>query len=177
MADVDNVIGNFVLKFDVGNIFQEDLIISQYDPNADPVILLGFSHPEINDMDELRRTAESYLRNELIRLEGIADARLLGQEVKEVVIETNQYILEAYGLTPSSITNRISEYNRNISSGSITEMGTKYIIKGISEFGSLNDIKNVVIAYREPSVESGEIQSSFINDKVPVFLKDIADIK
>ena len=155
----------------------DDLIITQYDPNETPVILLGFSHPDISDMDELRRTAESNLINELVRLEGIADVRLLGQETKEVIIETNQYILDAYGLTSSSITNRIEEYNRNISSGSITEMGTKYIIKGISEFNSLDDIKNVIVAYKSLPDESETIQSSPINDKVPVFLKDIADIR
>jgi HAE1 family hydrophobic/amphiphilic exporter-1 len=85
----------------------EELTISQHDPNAEPIILLGFSHPEITDMDNLRKVAESYIRNELIRLEGIADVRLLGQEEKEVVVETNQYLLEAYGLTPSAVANRI----------------------------------------------------------------------
>ena len=125
-------------------------------------------------MDELRRTAESYLRNELVRLEGIADVKLLGQEVKEVIIETNQYVLEAFGLTPSTITNKIQEYNRNISSGSITEMGTKYIVKGISEFGSLEDISKVIVAYKQPEVLE---TSSPIQERVPVFLKDIAAIK
>ncbi|MFC1725281.1 efflux RND transporter permease subunit [candidate division KSB1 bacterium] len=155
----------------------EDLIISQYDPNATPILLLGFSHPDITDMDELRKTAESYIRNELIRLEGIADVKLLGDEKKEVIIETNPYVMEAFGLTPSEITGKINEYNRNISSGSITEMGTKYIIKGISEFKSLDDIKKVIVAYTEPSVPAEEVQSSLVQDKVPVFLNDIAEIK
>lgn len=155
----------------------DELIISQYDPNATPIILLGFSHPDIDDMDELRKTAESYLRNEFIRLEGIADAKLLGQETKEVVIQTNQYILEAFGLTSSTVSSKIQEFNRNMSSGSITEMGTKYIIKGISEFNSIDDIKNVIVAYKEPTDEAGTASSSVIDESVPVFLKDIAEVK
>jgi len=152
----------------------EELVISQYDPNATPVILFGFSHPDISDMDELRKTAESYLQNELVRLEGIADVKLLGEEVKEVVIETNQYVLEAFGLTPSAVTSKIQEFNKNISSGSITEMGIKYIVKGISEFGSLEDIGNVIVAYKQSDATE---QASLIRDKVSVYLKDIAEIK
>ena len=68
----------------------DELTITQHDPNAIPIMLLGFSHPEISDMDELRGIAESYLRNELIRLEGVADVRLLGQEEKEVVVEEEE---------------------------------------------------------------------------------------
>lgn len=152
----------------------EELTISQHDPNAEPIILLGFSHPEITDMDDLRKVAESYIRNELIRLEGIADVRLLGQEEKEVVVETNQYLLEAYGLTPSAVANRIREYNRDVSGGSIVEMGTKYIIKGISEFGSLADISQVIVTFGQPEQEPGAAVSS--EKKVPVLLKDVAEV-
>ena len=63
-----------------------------------------------------------------------------------------------------------------MSSGSITEMGTKYIIKGICEFNSLDDIKNVIVAYKSPLVDPADKQPSIINDRVPVFLKDVASI-
>ncbi|MFC1614137.1 efflux RND transporter permease subunit, partial [Gemmatimonadota bacterium] len=153
----------------------DELTISQLDPNASPIILLSFSHPDITDMDELRKVAESYIRNELIRLEGVAEVKLLGQEEKEVVIETSPYLLEAFDLTPESVANSIQSYNRNISGGSIEEMGTKYIIKGISEFGSLQDIAQVIVAHKEQGSTPGETVSS--SEKIPVFLKDVADIR
>jgi len=81
----------------------DELDITQHDPNAAPIMLLAFSNPDITDMDKLRKVAENYLRNELVRLEGIAEVELLGQEEKEVVVETNNYLLEAYNLTPSVI--------------------------------------------------------------------------
>ena len=43
----------------------DELTITQHDPNAVPVMLLGLSHSQITDMDELRRTAENYLRNDI----------------------------------------------------------------------------------------------------------------
>jgi hydrophobic/amphiphilic exporter-1 (mainly G- bacteria), HAE1 family len=148
----------------------DELTISQYDPNATPIILLGFSHPGITDMDNLRKLAESYIRNELIRLEGIADVRLYGQEEKEVLVETNQYLLETFNLNTSSLASRIQEYNRNVSGGSIVEMGTKYIVKGVSEFASLEAIEQIIVTYKQAE------QAAAGAVRVPVFLKDVADV-
>ncbi len=155
----------------------DELTITQHDPNAAPIMLLGLSHPEITDMDELRMVSENYLRNELIRMEGIADVRLLGQEEKEVVIETNEYLMEAYNLTPSVIASRINDYNRNVSGGSIEEMGIRYIIKGITEFQSLDDIANIIVAYKNTATISGSIDLNDPTQKAPVFLNDVASIE
>ena len=154
----------------------DELIITQHDPNAAPVMLLGLSHPQIEDMDELRRIAENYLRNELIRLEGIAEVQLLGQEEKEVVIETNDYLMEAYNLTPSIIAARIRNYNRNASGGSIVEMGRKYIIKGVGEFQSIDEIGNVIVSYTQPQTLAGTAQPGQSIERVPVYLKNVAKL-
>ncbi len=153
----------------------DELNITQHDPNAEPVMLLGLSHPQIEDMDELRRVAENYLRNELIRLEGIAEVELLGQEEQEVVIETNNYLLEAYNLSPSAVSARIQNYNRNASGGSIVEMGRKYIIKGVGEFQSTDDIGNVIVTYTQPTSLT-TTQTSQTSERVPVYLRDVAKI-
>ncbi|MCE5250765.1 efflux RND transporter permease subunit [bacterium] len=157
----------------------DELTISQHDPNATPIIVLGLSHPTITDMDELRMVAENYLRNELIRMEGIADVKLLGQEEKEVIVETNDYLLQAYGVTPSTIASRITEYNRNISGGSVVDMGLKYIIKGVGELQSLEDIQNIIVTYKSAAAATGAAatqSSGTTTEKTPVFLKDIAKI-
>ncbi len=154
----------------------DELTITQHDPNAAPVMLLGLSHPQIEDMDELRRVAENYLRNELIRLEGIAEVELLGQEEKEVVIETNNYLLEAYNLSPSAVSARIRNYNRNASGGSIVEMGIKYIIKGVGEFQSIDEIGNVIVTYAQPTSLTTGGQTSTTTERVPVYLRDVAKL-
>jgi len=67
------------------NVELDEMTVTQHDPNAIPVMLLGFSHPNITDMDELRKVADNYIRNELIRLAGIAEVELLGEEEQEVL--------------------------------------------------------------------------------------------
>ncbi len=105
----------------------DEFTISQQDPNAAPVVLLGFSHPQITDMDELRKVAETSIRNELIRLDGIAEVELMGGEEKEVLVETDDYRMAAYGVNASTVASQIQAYNRNISGGTIVEMGKSWV--------------------------------------------------
>ena len=58
----------------------ESINITQHDPNMAPVVLIAMSHQTITDMAELRKMADSYIRNELIRLEGIAEVSLSGKK-------------------------------------------------------------------------------------------------
>ncbi|MCF8354469.1 MAG: efflux RND transporter permease subunit [Melioribacteraceae bacterium] len=148
----------------------EELTISQYDPNAEPIMIVAFSHPQIKDMNSLRKTAENYIRNELIRLEGIADVEISGAEEKEVSIQTSSYMLEAHGLTLEALQQRIDQFNRNVSGGSIVEMGKRYIIKGVSIYQDINDFENTIVRYERVA---GMDTVGF----APVYLKDVAAIE
>ena len=155
----------------------EEFTITQHDPNASPVMIIAMLHPKITDMDELRKTGENYIRNELIRLEGVADVRLIGTEEKEIIIETDQYKLKAHGLTSDQIVQQIQNMNRNISGGSIVDMGKKYIIKGAGLLENIGELENLVISFKqEQNTQNNGNNILNINDKVPVYLKDIAKI-
>ena len=151
------------------NLEIEEITLSQHDPNSRPVVVIGLSHPEISDMDELRKIAEGYIRNELIRLEGIAAVEIIGAEEKEVLIKTSPYLLEAHGLSLEIVAGRIQNSNITASGGSIVELGLKYIIKGVGKFQSLDDIGNVIVATKPSALNPQEM--------VPVYLSDIADIR
>ncbi|MBD3178570.1 MAG: MMPL family transporter [Candidatus Latescibacteria bacterium] len=147
----------------------DEISITQYDPNAEPIMTLAMYHPDITDMNEIRRIAENYLRNELIRIDGIADVQLSGQEEKELVIETDRYLLDAYGVTTSQISSRIRNFNQDISGGSVLEMGQKYIIKGVGIFESVDDVRNLVLDYRQDRTDPDQ-------GKTAIYLKDVATV-
>ncbi len=165
--DLQKALGGFARNSEI-----DELTISQHNPNAEPIMVVALSHPDIQDMDQLRKVAENTIRNELIRLEGIAEVRISGLEEKEVAIETDPYLLEAYGLTVDGVAARIQALNRNISGGSIVEFGRRYVIRGVGSFRSLEDFGNTIVGYRnEPaSAAGGSVR------RVPVYLKDVAKI-
>lgn len=158
----------------------DELNISRFDPNASPVIKAAFRHPEITDMNTLRQTAENYIRNELIRVEGIADVRISGEEVAEVMVLTDPGMLEMHNLTTTSILNTIQNFNQNVSGGSIEEMGQKYIIKGVSALTALDDVRNLVVKVTSTgSANTGTSTGTNTSaaSQSPILLKDIATVK
>ena len=154
----------------------DELNISRYDPNESPVILAAFSNPVITDMNELRKVAENYIRNELIRIEGIADVRISGDEVAEVMVETDPKLLEGYNLTPDQVVSVIKNFNRNVSGGTIEEMGQKFIIKGVSELTTPAQLEDLVVKLNNVSSEDNQGSTSQTPETVPVLLKDVAAV-
>ena len=39
-------------------------------------MIVGLKNSSISNMEELRKVGENYIRNELVRIEGVADVRL-----------------------------------------------------------------------------------------------------
>ena len=95
-------------------------------------------------MNELRKSAENYIRNELVRLEGVAEVELTGQEEGEVVINTDTYRMESQDLTMDEISSRIASFNSSVSGGTVSEMGMQYIVKGVSLLNDVEDSYNFV---------------------------------
>ena len=148
----------------------DEIILTQHDPNETPVMLVGMDNASIDDMDELRKVAENYIRNELVRLEGVADVKLEGQEESEVLIETDPYRLEAFGISTDDISSQIQSFNQNVSGGSIVEMGTQYVIKGVSVFEELEDLRELIVGFQQPE------EATENEERVPVFLADVAQV-
>jgi Cation/multidrug efflux pump len=164
------------------NSNMDNFTISQYDPNASPVMIVGFKNDRITNMDELRKVADNYIRNELVRIEGIADVKLTGDEESEVVIQTNNYLLSSFGITSDVIASQISNYNKNVSGGSIVDMGTKYTVKGVTVLENIRDLENIIVGFKQASAASNSASSQInaganTSGSVPVYLRDVATIK
>lgn len=158
-----------------------ELKITQHDPNQSPVILIGMSHQNITDMAELRKVAESYIRNELIRLEGVAEVTLSGQEESTLTIRTDPYKLDAFGLKIEDIASRIEANNQSISGGRVSELGLQYLVKSSSLFGSEEDFENLIVGYKQVAKQETGANASAgaataSGDKAPLFLREVATV-
>ena len=159
----------------------DEFVFSQFDPNASPIMILGIYNKESTDFDALRKIAETNFRNELIRLPGVAEVRLAGEQEKEVVIETDPDLLASFGLTVDDLVAKIENYNRNVSGGFIEELGKKYIIKGLGIIEKPSDISELVVGY---TTQQSPSQSQFATTEevgssaqVPILLKEVAEVK
>jgi HAE1 family hydrophobic/amphiphilic exporter-1 len=147
-----------------------EMTITQHDPNTKPAMIVGMSHTTIKDMNELRKVAENYMRNELVRIEGVAQVELTGTEENEVRIDTDPYALESFNLTVDQLSQKIQSYNRSISGGTITETGLQYVVKGVSLLQQKEDFENLIVGYKST------VAGSTTSEKAPTFLKDVARV-
>ena len=155
-----------------------ELKITQHDPNASPVILVTMWHQSISDMAELRKIAENFIRNELIRIEGVAEVSLSGQEKATLTINTDPYRLDAFGLTIDDVSNRIIANNQNISGGRISEMGLQYLVKSAGMLNSVADFENLIVGYKAVAPPTALTASNAATDeRAPVYLKEIANVR
>ena len=157
------------------------LEITQNNPNTDPIILVGMSHEHITNMADLRKIADSYIRNELVRVDGVADVTISGGEVSNLVIKTDPYKLAAYNLTIDAISRQIQEENQRLAGGRVVEMGEQYIVSGVNMLRSEEDFGNIIVSYKRTETaaggaSSGVAQSTAGESKAPIYLKDLADI-
>ncbi|MEQ8243995.1 efflux RND transporter permease subunit [Fulvivirga sp.] len=182
--DLQKALSSFSLNDDI-----DEFVISQFDPNATPIMILGIFNPNSDDQESLRKVAENNFRNELIRLPGIAEVRLSGDQEKEVVLETDPNLLAAFGLTVNDLVAKIENYNRNVSGGYIEELGKKYVIKGLGIIEKPEDLEDLVVGYTTRqnaaansssttanTTQATDNQSSTAN-QVPVLLREVATLK
>jgi len=147
----------------------EELNIMQYDPNSEPVMVIALQYDGEGDLNDLRKVAENYIRNDLIRLEGVAAVEIEGKESQEVIVETNEYLIRSYGVNLNTIASRIRSFNQNISGGAVTEMGRRYVVKGISELKDITDLEDIIIAMQT-------VTAGTSTRRVPVLLRDVAKV-
>lgn len=126
----------------------------------------------VRPVSELKRYADEVIKPGLERLDGVAIVTVNGGSRKRVLIEASQNRLESYGLSLSRISSIIASQNLELSAGNIIENNLEYLVQVSGKFKSIEEIGNVVIAYKIPDISSG-INSSAIEIK----LKDIANIK
>lgn len=153
-----------------------DLRISQKDPTTAPIMIIGFSNQDITDMSELRKVADSYVRNELMRVEGVADVSLAGDEFTNLVIDTDPYKLQAFGITVDNISSRIQESNQRVSGGRISEQGFQYLVTGSNTLTDETAFGNIIVGYKNTEATPGQVGEFGGASMAPIYLRDVATI-
>jgi HAE1 family hydrophobic/amphiphilic exporter-1 len=160
----------------------ERINVTQYDPNSAPIMLIGLTHATIDDLNELRKIGENYVSNELVRLEGVAQVTLSGQQEQEVVIKPAPHKLEAFQLSLDDIAQKIQSFNQNISGGTVQELGLQYTVKGVGMLKTEADFNNLIIGYKEsqeqplPNTENlNEGENTADANRAPIYLQDVAE--
>ncbi len=125
-------------------------VVYRFDPSLDP--MLRISLEGAFETKELRRLAETIVKQRLETLNGVAAARVVGGAEEEVRVTLDDERLGALGLSFDQVTRRIGEENVNRSGGELRDQDTAYRLRTVSEFESLEQIADTIVRYSDGGV-------------------------
>lgn len=118
---------------------------------------------------ELYKYADEIVSPYLEQIDGVASAEISGGEEKCVRVSVSADRLEAYGISLSQVIQSLGTQNLSSSAGIITSDDTNYTIVADGAFSDLDDIRDTVVTYKNPSLSKNA-------EPVAVLVRDIADV-
>jgi len=113
-------------------------------------------------LEELRAIQDWYLRYQLTKAHGVAEVASVGGFVKQYQVVLDPRKLQAYGVSPSRVTQVIRQSNRDVG-GRVVEMTeTEYMVRGKGYLRSIGDLETLVV-----KADKG----------TPVLLRDLARVE
>lgn len=144
----------------------EKPVIAKYEYMDVPIMILAVTS-EVRTPEELRKVVDERIKDRIQRIEGVARAEVAGGRESKILIEIDQYKLQAYSLSINRVVDIINLNNANLLAGEIKKVKDKYLVRTIGEFQNLADIESLAIATtKEGSVirikDIGQVKDSYL---------------
>jgi HAE1 family hydrophobic/amphiphilic exporter-1 len=138
----------------------ENPVVLRFDPSLDPIVRIALGGT--GDLTESRRLADRRLKQAFESLPGIASARVKGGLEEEIHVEVDQERLAALGIPLERVRQVVGVSNINLPGGSLRGADTQFLIRTVNEYGSVEEIGDLVLSSAGPSL---------------VRVRDVADVR
>ena len=108
-----------------------------------PILQLRISSER--DLSDSYDLLDRQLKRRLERIEGVSQVQLFGVERREIRILLNSDKMSAHGIDIDELRQLLDRSNFAVSAGRITDGGQRFSVRPRGEFGSLAEIRDVVI--------------------------------
>jgi HAE1 family hydrophobic/amphiphilic exporter-1 len=134
-------------------------LLLRFNPSLDPVMRLGLgavseqvnssAGMKINATKRIRTYAEEEIKRKLESIEGVASVRIGGGLENEIQVLIDQQRTSQLNISISDIIQRLKDENVNASGGRVEDGSQEYLVRTINQFETLDDMRNLYIATRE----------------------------
>jgi Cu(I)/Ag(I) efflux system membrane protein CusA/SilA len=125
------------------------------------IMLVSISSDKHSELD-VRTAADWTIRKRLLAVPGVSQVVPIGGGRKQYQVLVDPDKLQIYHLSITDVLRAVEASNTNSSGGVFMEKGQEYLIRGIGRVYSIDDIGASVVTVR---------------NKVPILVRDLADIK
>ena len=91
-------------------------VIEKYDPNASPVISVVLSGGDPRSLTDL---ANRTIKPDLQSLDGVGQVQLIGERKRQINIEVDHDLMQAYGVSVTDVRNAVSQQNKEAGGGNL----------------------------------------------------------
>jgi len=114
------------------------------------------------NLADIRSVQDFYVKYGLSSAKGIAEVASIGGFVKEYQIDVNPDALKSYDIPLMQVAKAVKASNRDVGAKTLEINQVEYIVRGLGYLENLEDFKNIAVDEA---------------DNVPIYLKDVAQIK
>jgi hydrophobic/amphiphilic exporter-1 (mainly G- bacteria), HAE1 family len=134
--------------------------IQKFDPSQLPVAQIGIE----GDYDPvtLREIAQNEIAPRFERIDGVAAVNVNGGLRRQIHVDLSKEKITALNLSVTQVVSSLRQENQNTPLGEIYQGDATFLVRSQGQFQSVDDIRNLVVMTRQG---------------VPVYLRDIADVK
>lgn len=119
-------------------------IIQRFDVSAAPVIT--YTLRGLDSLSKLREYADEVIRPAMEQVDGVAAVDIRGGAKREVSVELDRAKLDALGLSPGAIVQRLRAENLNVPGGHFDEGVREISVRTVAEFATVEQIRETIVA-------------------------------
>ncbi|SDF08672.1 efflux RND transporter permease subunit [Sporolituus thermophilus] len=123
----------------------DEPVVQRFDITAQSIIYFSLSS-DTRSRNEIRKLAVDIVKDELQRLDGVAEVNVYGATEREILLYADPKKLEAYGITFQQILDIVNSQNLNTPGGRVNEKGMELTVRTLGKFKNIEDIKNIIVA-------------------------------
>lgn len=126
----------------------DEPVVQRFDITAQSIVYFSLAS-ETRSRGEIRKIATDVVKDELQRLDGVAEVNVHGATEREIHLYVDPQKLESYNITFQQIFDTVNNQNINTPGGRVIEKGTEITVRTVGKYKSLEDIGNIVVANQQ----------------------------
>ncbi len=164
-AELDQALLKVSNRLDQVPSYPEDAdkpIITTVDVNESAIawlILVGEDGKYEGDISTLYDFVDDFIKPEIERVPGVGGSNIFGGREHEMQVIVDPAKIAAREVTINQLAAALERENRNYSGGDFEEGKRRYVVRTVGEYGSTEDIENIVVA---------------VKNGIPVYVRDVA---
>lgn len=149
-TDIDTVANDVREKLDFVSRVLPDGVgkpqIFKFDPSNLPIMSIAITG--LDDLSALKELADNNIAKRIYQVDGVASVSVEGGYDKKVLVELDGRKMNSFAISPSDVVRAISSENQSYPAGYVIDGYRKVNLRFNSEFKTIEDIENTVVAIR-----------------------------